>query len=74
MNKQMIWLPLKEKNEVVALHLRTATNEGWKPYTSFPQYSVPDHPIPNGSKGYATYQKLKSQGWDLISTPRRNTF
>ncbi|OKH26173.1 hypothetical protein NIES593_03635 [Hydrococcus rivularis NIES-593] len=68
MIKEMAWLPMQENKEEMALHLRTTPNRPWKPYTSFPEYAVPDHPIPGGSKGYATFQKLRLQGWNLLST------
>lgn len=70
MDRQMSWLPLKDRNGIMALHLRTASNEAWKPYTSFPEIAIPDHPVPGGSKGYATYQKLRLQGWNLAKTPQ----
>lgn len=68
MTKQMSWLPVKGKNGDMALHLRTASHQPWKPYTSCPEYAVPDYPVPGGSKGFATYQQLRLQGWNLIPT------
>jgi hypothetical protein len=50
------------------LHLRMAPHEAWRPYTAFPQYAVPDYPMPGGSKGWATYQKLRLVGWTLVSS------
>ncbi|MEG4349360.1 hypothetical protein QUA70_14870 [Microcoleus sp. LAD1_D5] len=68
MLKQMCWLPrLGGKGEKI-LHLRTDARQGWRPYTAFPQFAVPDYREPGGSKGWATYQKLRVQGWNLIST------
>jgi hypothetical protein len=52
-------------NEEKVLHLRTAPNQPWRPYTAFPEYAVSDYRIAGGSKGWATYQKLKSEGWNL---------
>ncbi|MEG3907904.1 hypothetical protein QT979_06370 [Microcoleus sp. w2-18bC1] len=68
MLKQMCWLPrLGGKGEKI-LHLRTDARQGWRSYTAFPQFAVPDYREPGGSKGWATYQKLRTQGWNLIST------
>ncbi|WP_445240310.1 hypothetical protein [Microcoleus vaginatus] len=50
------------------MHLRTEARQGWRPYTAFPQFAVSDYREPGGSKGWATYQKLRVQGWNLIST------
>jgi hypothetical protein len=49
------------------LHLNV-DGSGWRPYTHFPQYSVRDYEIKSGSKGWATYQKLRHAGWELIET------
>ena len=66
MMRQMCWLSRFGESEEKILHLRTAPDEAWRPYTAFPQYSVPDYRIPGGSKGWATYQKLMKVGWVLI--------
>ncbi|GAA6621251.1 hypothetical protein [Scytonema sp. NUACC26] len=74
MYKQMCWLSqFGERGEKV-LHLQTAPNQPWRPYTTFPQFSVPDYPIPGGSKGWATYQKLLKAGWTLVHSARANEF
>jgi hypothetical protein len=65
MFKQMCWLSISGTNGEKILHLRTQPNQPWQPYTAFPQYAVPDYEIPGGSKGWATYQKLKCEGWNL---------
>ena len=65
MLKQMCWLSMMGSNEEKVLHLRTAPNQPWRPYTAFPEYAVSDYRIAGGSKGWATYQKLKSEGWTL---------
>lgn len=65
MLKQMCWLSLGAINEEKVLHLRTHPNQPWQPYTAFPQYATPDYQIPGGSKGWATYQKLRCEGWSL---------
>lgn len=65
MHKQMCWLSLMGNNGNMVLHLRTAPNQPWRPYTAFPEYAVADYRIPGGSKGWATYQKLRSAGWNL---------
>ena len=71
MQRQMCWLSRFGRNEEKVLYLRTAFNEPWRPYTAFPQYSVPDYPIPRGSKGWATYQKLIQAGWSLVPSERQ---
>ena len=65
---QMCWLSSFGTNEQRILHLRTAPNQPWKPYTAFPQYAVSDYRIPGGSLGWATYQKLRLAGWVLVSS------
>lgn len=65
MHKQMCWLYLMGNSGNMVLHLRTAPNQPWRPYTAFPEYAVADYRIPGGSKGWATYQKLRSAGWNL---------
>lgn len=65
---QLCWLPKFGGNGQLILHLRLRPFEQWKPYTAFPEFCVPDHPIPNGSKGWATNQKLLQAGWKLIPT------
>jgi hypothetical protein len=68
MQRQMCWLSQFGQDGQKILHLRTAPHEPWRPYTAFPQYSVPDYRIPGGSKGWATYQKLLKAGWALVSS------
>ncbi|MEG4960378.1 MULTISPECIES: hypothetical protein [unclassified Microcoleus] len=68
MLKQMCWLPRLGGNGEKILHLRTEARQAWRPYTAFPQYAAPDYREPGGSNGWATFQKLKTQGWNLIST------
>lgn len=68
MQRQMCWLSSFGTNEQKILHLRTAPHEPWRPYTAFRQYAVPDYRIPGGSKGWATYQKLRQAGWVLVSS------
>jgi hypothetical protein len=67
MFKQMCWLPKLGSDGEKILHVRTAPNQPWKPYRSFPG-AVPDYAVPGGSKGWATYQKLLREGWTLIPT------
>lgn len=66
MLKQMCWLSTDGANGTKILHLRTSAAEGWRPYTTFSQYSVPDYRVPHGSRGWATFQKLLKAGWTLI--------
>jgi hypothetical protein len=65
MLKQMCWLSTFASNGQMILHLRTDPYQPWRTYTAFPQYAVPDYPIPGGSKGWATCQKLLQEGWSL---------
>lgn len=66
MTGQMCWLASFATNGEKILHLRLRSHEPWKPYTAFAGYKVPDHNIPNGSKGWATYQHLLKAGWEII--------
>lgn len=66
MARQMCWLSMSGSGEK-SLHLRTAPNQPWQSYKGFPG-SVPDHGIPGGSKGWATFQKLLREGWTLVPT------
>ncbi|MEG3439046.1 hypothetical protein V0288_18115 [Pannus brasiliensis CCIBt3594] len=73
MSGQMCWLSRFGGDGEKILHLRLASNEAWKPYTSMPRYSVPDYKdMPTGSKGWATYQKLFKAGWTLVPSPQYN--
>jgi hypothetical protein len=38
------------------------------PYTLMPTVAVPDYKVPQGSKGWATYQKLQKEGWTIVPT------
>ncbi len=63
---KMCWLSSPTSQGHKILHLQIKPGDAWRPYTSFPEYAVPDHRIPGGSKGWATYQKLFKAGWELI--------
>lgn len=64
---QMCWLAgLGGGNKI--LYLREHPSKPWAPYTSFPQYRVPDLQLKGASKGWTTYQKLREAGWALIPT------
>ncbi len=65
---QMCWLPAFGSSGQKILYLRTNPNNPWQPYTAFPQYKVPDYNIPQGSKGWATYQKLMKANWTLVAS------
>lgn len=69
--RQMCWMASPgSTDKTKTLHLRIDSNDPWKSYTAFPQLKVPDHNVPGGSKGWATYQKLLKAGWVLIDSPR----
>lgn len=70
MSGQMCCISSSGTNKEKVLHLRLKSNKPWKPYTSCPQYAVPDYRIPGGSKGWASYQKLLQAGWTLIPTAK----
>ncbi len=72
--RRMCWLSKSGESEEKILHLQTAANEPWRPYTAFSQFAEPDYRIPGGSKGYATYQKLLKLGWTIVSSARANEF
>ncbi len=65
---QMCWLPTLGSNGDKILHLRTTPSQPWRPYTACPEYAVPDYKIAEGSKGWATYQKLMQAKWTLVPT------
>jgi hypothetical protein len=67
MTGQMCWLSTFASNSELILHLRTSVDRPWQPYTTRPE-AVQDYDIPHGSKGWATYQKLRQSGWTLIPT------
>lgn len=54
MQRQMCWLSSSSSDGEKVLHLQTAPNQPWRPYTAFREYAVPDYKIPGGSKGWAT--------------------
>jgi hypothetical protein len=74
MSRQLCWLPKFGVDGQLVLHLRMEPHQPWKPYTAYPQLSVPDLRIPGGSKGWATSQKLLRAGWTLISTEKARRF
>lgn len=67
---EMCWIPVFGTDGDKILHLRTHPNQPWQPYTACPQFAVPDYKIPKGTKGWATYQKLRQEKWALIPSDR----
>lgn len=65
---QMCWRR-EAGNSRLVLHVQEAPNKPWRPYHTTP-YKVADYNIPGGSKGWATYQRLRKLGWELIATPK----
>jgi hypothetical protein len=72
MSGQLCWLSKFGGDGQLALHLRKQPHEAWKPYTAYRELCVPDYPVPGGSKGWATSQKLIKAGWTLIPTHQAN--
>jgi hypothetical protein len=70
MTGQMRWLPTFTSDGELVLHLRMSSNQAWSLYTSFPEYTVPEHKIREGSKGYATFQSLLRAGWSTVASPK----
>jgi hypothetical protein len=67
MKGQMCWISNSGIDGEKILYLRLNFNDAWTPYSSMPKYSVPDYrDFPNGSKGWATFQRLLKVGWKLI--------
>lgn len=64
--KQMCWLYTSSNISNRILHLRFNATDKWKPYTTFPNVSVPDYKDVGGSKGFATMQHLLKQGWTIV--------
>ena len=65
-NMKMCWMMPADSTSNSAnahkiLHLQINPGDPWRPYTATP-YAVLDYPIPGGSKGWATYQKLRKAG------------
>ena len=74
MFKEMCWLHLMDSSGEKVLHLRTAPNQPWRPYTVFPEFAVSDYRISEGSKGWTTYQKLIREGWNLTASKQVQQF
>ena len=68
----MCWIKDRRDPRRIILHLREYSYQPWKPYNSS-SYSVPDYRIPNGSKGWATFQHLRAIGWTLVPTAQANS-
>jgi hypothetical protein len=68
MARQLCWISRFNSNGKLALHIRFESFHPWKPHTAFPELCVPDYPIPGGSHGWATSQKLLQGGWTMVST------
>jgi hypothetical protein len=68
MTGELCWIPKFGGNGKLALHLRFESYHPWKLHTAYPGLCVPDYPIPGGSRGWATSQKLLKEGWTAIPT------
>lgn len=65
---QLCWISSFSSGAKLVLHLRREPHHPWKPHTAYPELCVPDYPIPGGSKGWATSQKLLQAEWEIIPT------
>jgi hypothetical protein len=65
---QLCWIPKFGGNGTLCLHLRLKPSQPWRPYTSYPEFCVPDYLIAGGSKGWATSQKLLKSNWTIVPT------
>lgn len=65
---KMAWLSPVSGDGTKILFLQPYPDLPFKPYTTYSQYYVPDYNVPKGSKGWATYQKLRKAGWILINS------
>jgi hypothetical protein len=74
MTGQLCWIARFGGNGEKILHLRLEPSQPWKPYTFFPGLAVPDYPIPRGSKGWATCQRLLKADWKLIPSDQAQTY
>lgn len=74
MTGQLCWMAKFGSNGEKTLHLRLEPNQPWKPYNLFPGLAVPDYPVPRGSKGWTTSQKLLQAGWTLIPSDQAQTY
>ncbi|AFY95897.1 hypothetical protein [Chamaesiphon minutus] len=68
MTGQLCWIPTFASKGKLTLHLRLDPFQPWKPHTAFPNLCAPDYPIPRGSIGWATSQKLLKAGWEIVPT------
>lgn len=66
---EMMWRNDPRRRQLI-LFLRTNKSDRWQPYHAS-KHSVPDYKIAGGSKGWATFQHLKKQGWQLLPTEQR---
>lgn len=74
MKGQMCWFSKYGSEEEKILHLRLNQYEAWTPYTAMPKLSVPDYKdMPDGSKGWATFQKLLKAGWTMVPSEQAHT-
>jgi hypothetical protein len=68
MSGQLCWLPRFGTDGQLTLHMRLEPYHSWRPHTAYPELCVADYPVPRGTKGWATSQKLLQAGWILVST------
>lgn len=64
---KMKWMSQESGTDKI-LYLKLPGSDRWLPYTHFPLLNKKDYDTPKGSKGWATYQKLRLLGWELESS------
>ncbi len=62
----MKWQAVDKQDDEKVLHIQDDKGD-WIPYYNHPLMVV-DYPLPNGSKGLATYHQLRTQGFVLVSS------
>ena len=65
---RMAWLSSTGSDGTKILFLQPEPTRPFRPYTAYRHLCTPDYPIPGGSKGWSTYQKLLRAGWELVAS------
>jgi hypothetical protein len=59
------WRPVHGAENTKELYISKTVDGPWEHYSKHP-LKVADYNIPNGSKGYATMQRLLKNGWVML--------